>query len=148
LTDNARVIGLYRRHARTWAAARAIRSGSRPIEAGWLDQFCGLLPHPRAVLDLGCGSGEPMARYLIEQGCDLTGLDAAPEMIAIAASRFPRQTWFVVDIRLLPLVRTFDGILAWDSFFHLCPDDQRRMFPLFRAHGTPGAALLFTSGPA
>jgi hypothetical protein len=38
--------------------------------------------------------------------------------------------------------------MAWDSFFHLGFDDQRRMFPLFRRHASPGAALLFTSGPA
>jgi hypothetical protein len=38
--------------------------------------------------------------------------------------------------------------LAWDSFFHLTPDDQRRMFPIFAAHAAPGAALMFTSGPS
>src|SRR5690349_21544397 len=69
-------------------------------------------------------------------------------MVALCASQFPGQTWFVADIRSPPLVRIFDGILAWDSFFHLCHDDQRRMFPVFRAHAAPGAALLFTSGPA
>jgi hypothetical protein len=42
--------------------------------------------------------------------------------------------------------RTFDGILAWDSFFHLSRDDQRRMFRIFRAHAAPNAALMFTSG--
>src|SRR5690349_9000226 len=69
-------------------------------------------------------------------------------MVALCARRFPGQTWFVADMRSPPLVQTFDGILAWDSFFHLCHDDQRRMFPVFRAHAAPGAALLFTSGPA
>jgi hypothetical protein len=39
-------------------------------------------------------------------------------------------------------------ILAWDSFFHLCHDDQRRMFPVFRAHAAPSASLMFTSGLA
>src|SRR5262245_23976331 len=33
------------------------------------------------------------------------------------------------------------------QFFHLTCDDQRRMFPIFRAHAAPGAALMFTSGP-
>jgi hypothetical protein len=51
-------------------------------------------------------------------------------------------------MRTLALGRRFAGILAWDSFFHLCPDDQRRMFPIFRAHAAPRAALMFTSGPA
>ena len=50
-------------------------------------------------------------------------------------------------MRGLSLWRRFDGILAWDSFFHLSADDQRKMFAVFRDHAAPGAALLFTSGP-
>jgi hypothetical protein len=50
-------------------------------------------------------------------------------------------------MRTLSLGRRFDGILAWDSFFHLRQDDQRNMFPVFRRHAAPNAALMFTSGP-
>jgi hypothetical protein len=50
-------------------------------------------------------------------------------------------------MRALALGRRFDGVMAWDSFFHLSFDDQRRMFPIFREYSAPGAPLLFTSGP-
>lgn len=53
-----------------------------------------------------------------------------------------------MDMRQLDLATKFDGLLAWDSFFHLARDDQRRMFTLFRRHARPQAALMFTSGPA
>ncbi len=49
-------------------------------------------------------------------------------------------------MRTLALERHFDGILAWDSFFHLNHADQRCMFAIFRAHAAPRAALMFTSG--
>ena len=107
-----------------------------------------LLPPDPDVLDLGCGSGEPIARYLVGKGCRVTGVDSAPEMIDLFANRFPGQSWQVADMRTLSLTQTFDGMLAWDSFFHLCPEDQRRMFPLFARHAAPGAPLMFTSGPA
>jgi trans-aconitate methyltransferase len=100
------------------------------------------------VLDVGCGSGEPIARYLVEQGHDVTGVDSSPELIAFCTASFPDRAWHVADMRTLALARRFDGVLAWDSFFHLCPDDQRRMFPIFRQHAAPRAALMFTSGPA
>jgi SAM-dependent methyltransferase len=145
--DSEQIIDLYRRHADAWTKKRASQSG-RLMEAPWLDRFLGLLPPRPAVLDIGCGSGEPMGRYLAEQACDLTGVDSAPEMIALPADHFPQQTWRVADMRSLSLGRTFDGILAWDSFFHLCPDDQRQMFPIFRTHAAPRAALMFTSGPS
>jgi len=51
-------------------------------------------------------------------------------------------------MRALSLKRAFQGILAWDSFFHLSPDNQRGMFAIFRDHAAPGAALMFTSGSA
>ena len=145
--DAERIVGLYRRHANAWAASRGSQQGDRPMEAGWLDRLLGLLPPRPAVLDLGCGSGEPIGCYLAEHGCDLTGVDSAPEMIDLCQGRLPAQAWRVSDMRSLSLGQTFDGIIAWDSFFHLCPDDQRRMFPVFRAHAAPRAALMFTSGP-
>ncbi len=49
-------------------------------------------------------------------------------------------------MRGLALGRRFDGVMAWDSFFHLTPEDQQEMFPVFREHVRPGGALLFTSG--
>jgi SAM-dependent methyltransferase len=99
------------------------------------------------VLDLGCGAGEPIARHLIAAGYAVTGVDASPTMIALCRSRWPDGRWVVADIRGLTLGRRFDGILAWDSFFHLRADDQRALFAVFRDHAAPGAALLFTSGP-
>jgi SAM-dependent methyltransferase len=143
-SDADRIIGLYQRHARAWARDR----GQQLFERAWLDRFCDLLPAGAAVLDIGCGSGKPIARYLIEQGCKLTGVDSSPEMIALCAASFPDLAWHVADMRTLSLAQRFDGILAWDSFFHLCPDDQRRMFPIFRVHAAPCGALMFTSGPA
>jgi hypothetical protein len=50
-------------------------------------------------------------------------------------------------MRTLCFQETFHGILAWDSFFHLNHSDQRKMVSTFRNHATPGAALMFTSGP-
>ena len=52
-------------------------------------------------------------------------------------SSFPRQN----------LRKTFDGILAWDSFFHLCHSDQRDMFAIFSANAKPGTALMFNASP-
>ena len=143
--EAAAIIDLYQRKAQDWIESRA-RSGL--FEKPWLDRFRALLPPAGPVLDLGCGSAEPMARYLIELGHAVIGVDSSPAMIDVCRRHFPAQEWLVADMRKLSLQRQFSGILAWDSFFHLCHDDQRRMFPVFRAHAAPNAALMFTSGPA
>ncbi len=136
------IIGLYRRHARAWATDR----NKRLIEGPWLDRFMTLMPASGTVLDIGCGAAEPMASYLIAKGCVVTGVDSAPEMIDLCRARCPDGDWRVADMRSLSLGRLFNGLLAWDSLFHLSPDHQRRMFAIFRTHAAPGAALMFTSG--
>ncbi|WP_198371154.1 class I SAM-dependent methyltransferase [Roseomonas rosulenta] len=143
--EAGRIVGLYRRHARAWAVARGTEPG---VERGWLARFAALLPAGGMVLDLGCGPGRPVAAHLAGLGHAVTGVDSSPEMIAMARDALPGQDWIVADMRALALGRRFDGILAWDSFFHLRHDDQRAMFPVFAAHAAPGATLMFTSGPA
>jgi SAM-dependent methyltransferase len=141
----ARIIDLYQRKARDWIERRG---RTRLFEKPWLDRFRALLPPAGPILDLGCGSAEPMARYLIELDHPVVGVDSSPAMIDVCRRHFPRQEWVVADMRKLALPRKFSGILAWDSFFHLCYDDQRNMFPVFREHASPQAVLMFTSGPA
>jgi len=144
LDEAAGIIDLYHRKAADWIESRA---RTRLIEKAWLDRLQVLLPSSGAILDLGCGSGVPMAAYLIGLGHPMTGVDSSPDMIDACRKRFPEQEWIVGDMRRLSLQQTFSAILAWDSFFHLGYDDQRLMFPVFRAHARPNAALMFTSGP-
>jgi trans-aconitate methyltransferase len=131
------------------AAAFDRDRGRELMERAYLDTMLARIDaQNRHVLDLGCGAGEPIARYLIESGCRLTGVDASAPMVALSAARFPGMTWIVGDMRTLALDERFGAIVAWDSFFHLRVEDQRAMFPIFRAHIAPRGLLLFTSGPA
>jgi len=138
------ILALYERHAVAFDRER-----SRALfERAWLDRFLAQVPAGGIILDLGCGMGEPIARYFIERGFRVWGVDGAPSQIANCRARFPEQTWTVADMRTVDLGRRFDGVLAWDSFFHLTMDDQRAMFARFARHAASGAPLMFTSGPS
>ena len=139
------VIAHYEKHACDWDADRR---GSVWNDKPWHDRFLAALPAGAAVLDLGCGSGAPVAVNMAGRGIRVTGVDASPKLIGLCRDRLPRHEWIVADMRSFSLDRSFDGILAWDSFFHLSPDDQRRMFGVFAAHATPSASLMFNTGPA
>lgn len=143
MEDAGRIVGLYQRHA---AAFDRLRDKTL-FERSWIDRFVQALPARAAVLDIGCGSGEPIAADLIGRGLALTGIDSSAAMIDLCRSRFPEAKWLVGDMRDMALGMRFDGLLAWNSFFHLTGDDQRAMFPLFAAHARPGGLLMFTSGP-
>ena len=137
------VIALYREHADAFEKLR----GTQLVERDWLEAFLELLPGSAPeVLDLGCGTGSPIARHLIERGCRLTGVDASDAMLARARASFPGHSWIEADMRSLPPLRPFQGLIAWHSFFHLRPEDQRPMFQTFERLAAPGAALMFTSG--
>ena len=137
------IIAHYERHALSWDADRRA--------AGWADKpfverFLSLLPKRATVLDLGCGGGSPVALHMIAQCFRVTGVGSSPMLISLCRTRAPDQDWILGDMRSLALDRQFDGILAWDSFFHLHPKDQETMFRIFAAHAAPASILMFNAG--
>lgn len=139
----ARTGEIYQRNAVRFDAERPKRLHEKP----WLDRFADLLPPGGTVLDVGCGAGEPIAAYFASQGYRVTGLDAAQAMIDLARRRLPEQEWLFGDMRRLNLDRTFNGIIGWNSFFHLTQDEQRSVLPRLAQHLEPGGALMLTVGP-
>ena len=138
------VIKVYQRHGSAWAR---LRSDSL-VERQWLNRFCELIPAKGDVVDIGCGSGLPIARELTLRGFKVTGVDSTSTMLSMFQHNVPQASAHLLDMRQLALRQRFSGLLAWDSFFHLCPDDQRAMFPRFAEHALPDAPLMFTSGIA
>lgn len=117
------------------------------FEMKWLQRFENLLPASAAILDAGCGGGEPIARYFIQQGYEVMGIDFAAPMIELAKARFPGSTWLRMDMRALDLQESFHGIISWHSFFHLTPAEQRATLARFTRHLQPEGLLLLTVGP-
>jgi len=116
------------------------------MEKNYLDDVIALLPPHATVLDLGCGTGNPILKYLIGKGLNITGVDASTCMLAIARANFPLTEFILQDMRLLALNKKFDAIIAWHSFFHLPAAHQPAMFHRFEQHINPNGILLFTSG--
>src|SRR5262245_54278680 len=104
------IIDLYERHAEKFDRDR-VRSLQ---ERAWLDRFLTHVPLSGSVLDAGGGMGEPIARYILEAGRRIVGIDSSPSLIRMCRTRLPGADWIVTDMRQLALGRRFDGILAWD----------------------------------
>jgi SAM-dependent methyltransferase len=138
------IMGHYEQHATAWDSDRQSGAWNDKV---WHERFVDRLTAGAKVLDLGCGSGRPVAQYSAGRGLRVTGVDSSPTMISLCLGRLPDHEWIVADMRGLSLGRRFEAILAWDSFFHLHHDDQRRMFAVFAAHASAGARLMFNTGP-
>ena len=135
--------GVYDRQAAVYDAQR-----SRALfEARWLARFAAGLEDGASVLDLGCGTGEPIARWFKAEGFCVTGVDFSEPMLEIARSRWPDGDWRHADMRDFDLGETFDGIIAWNSFFHLTADAQRTCISRMAEHLRPNGILMLTVGP-
>lgn len=139
-----RIAEHYERHAHAFDAVRR----KDLVEKGWLDRFLLAVPKGGSILDLGCGAGEPIARYLIDRDRKLTGVDVSERMITLARTRFGRHRWICADMRTVELEGPFHGVIAWDSLFHLPPEDQAEMVVKAAAWLAPEGAFLFNTGSA
>jgi len=139
------ILSTYDKEAQTFQKLRNKTLFERP----WLDRFLAHAPRNAGavrVLDLGCGTGQPIAQYLLDRRCVVTGVDGAANMVALFEQNLPKARAIHADMRGLDLGETFDAVLAWDSFFHLSPEDQIPMFEVFARHLAPGGVVMFTTG--
>ncbi|MEM1078742.1 MAG: class I SAM-dependent methyltransferase [Pseudomonadota bacterium] len=136
------ILPTYRRVADRFAELRSTDLFERPMLNAVEQASPGL-----EVLDLGCGTGRPIAQHLHRRGFRMTGVDGARPMLDHYRRNVPGARIVCQDMRRLRLGRRFDMTLAWNSFFHLDPMAQSRMFPVFAAHLRPGGVLVFSSGP-
>lgn len=140
--ENKDVYKVYDQIADWFAANRP----NKLVERTYLDVMLSQLPIDASILDLGCGTGMPILNYLLSKKVSVIALDASKAMLEIAKANFQHQEFVLQDMRQLKLNKSFDGIVAWHSFFHLPIADQPAMFKLFAAHLKPNGILLFTSG--
>ncbi|WP_037311580.1 class I SAM-dependent methyltransferase [Ruegeria halocynthiae] len=117
------------------------------FEARWLARFTVSLKPGDHVLDLGCGTGDPIARWFMAEGFAVTGVDFAEAMLAIARDRWPNGDWRHADMRVFELDQQFDGIIAWNSFFHLTADEQKDCIARMSRHLRSAGMLMLTVGP-
>ena len=98
------------------------------------------LPAGRRLLDVGCGTGNTSVE-LARRGFAVTGCDASPAMLAVAA---PGVAYLRADMRDLPAA-TFD-VVTWigDVANHLLTvDDLRAAFRSTRSVLAAGGVLAF-----
>lgn len=133
----------YDRIAEQWARAR-LRGTFK--ERPYVDQFLACLRPGARVLDLGCGSGVPIARYLLDRGCRVLGLDASPAMLRLFRTACPEAALVRADLTAIPLFHPFDGIIAWDSLFHVTKRQHAYVLGNLAERLAPGAPVLLSLG--
>jgi SAM-dependent methyltransferase len=78
------------------------------------------------VLDCGCGAGR-FARMAADRGASVAGIDAAEELIEIAAERTPEGDFRVGDLEALPWPEDSFDVVTGFSAFQFADDKVRAL---------------------
>jgi SAM-dependent methyltransferase len=89
-------------------------------EGAWLVERLG---GAGRVLDLGCGSGLPTAKQLLDAGIDVVGIDESSVMLELAQAQAPGGTYLHRDLRDLSELGEFDAAVAFFSLIMLPKSD-------------------------
>ena len=107
------------------------------------------LPHGASVLDVGCGNGIPLTRFLVEAGFDVLGVDSSPKMLEQFRINLPNTPAICETIQSCHFAgKQFDAAISWGMIFHLPPAEQRQVFAKVAEVLKPGGLFLFTAAPA
>nr|WKN40129.1 class I SAM-dependent methyltransferase [Tunicatimonas sp. TK19036] len=99
-----------------------------------------------SVLDLGCGTGIPISKVLIEEGMTVYGIDASATLIHEFQQSFPEVAVACESVEdSLFFNRKFDAIIAWGLIFLLSGDAQIKVIQKAASALQPGGKLLFTA---
>ncbi len=104
------------------------------------------LPPSTAILDLGCGSGMPIAQALVGEGFAVWGIDASPSLVAACRANLPDM-----PVRCEPVQdsdffgRRFAGVVAIGLIFLLAETDQLRLLEKVADALEPGGRFLFSA---
>lgn len=133
----------YDRIAEQWGRAR---KELPPADRALFESFWAELKEDAQVLDLGCGTGVPIAKLMVEAGAEVVGVDRSKSLLSIARRDVPGATFVCDDIERYESQERFDGVILWDVIFHIERERHAALLRRVRDLLCPCGYLVVTSG--
>ena len=132
----------YDKIAKEYQADRHIFDNKRELE-----EFVSLLPRNARVLDVGCGAGVPFAKFLVESGLDVTGVDFSESMLKLAGKNVPEANLLKQDVTRLGLkANSFDGVTSSFCIIHIPREKHSSLFQSLHGILKPEGVMLISMG--
>jgi 2-polyprenyl-3-methyl-5-hydroxy-6-metoxy-1,4-benzoquinol methylase len=122
-------------------------SGGDTKYQAWLAELRDRVPAGGAVLDMGCGSGLPVARDLAGAGYRVTGVDISEVQIGRARDLVPQAEFIRADVTAVDFApASFDAVLCLYVLIHLPLEDQPPLLRRIASWLRPGGLFLASTG--
>ncbi len=128
--------------------AHAYQNERDMLKSGkYLQKFLQLLKPQSYILDLGCGSGDPIDTELIKSGHLVIGVDISPVQIGLARKKCPTGSFSVRDIQTLsPKEFEVDAVVSFYTFFHVSRKKHLELLKTVNSFLPIGGLFLLTMG--
>ncbi|MBS3053431.1 MAG: methyltransferase domain-containing protein [Candidatus Aenigmarchaeota archaeon] len=100
------------------------------------------------VLDLGCGAGVPIDRFLVKNGYKVTGIDFARNMLKAAKKNVPRARYIQMDMTKMKFrPDSFDVAVSFYAIIHVPKEKHAKLYKdLHKILKSDGIILVNASG--
>lgn len=134
----------YERNAAAFIRSRS--KGTGGVGALTARQWARSLPVHATVLDVGCGTGDPISKALVDEGLEVYGIDASPHMVQAFRQNLRDCPVACEAVEDSPFFnRQFDAIIAWGLLFLLPAAVQEVAIHKMALALRSGGKLLFTA---
>ncbi len=98
------------------------------------------------VLDLGCGAGVPISKFLINKGFQVTGIDFADGMLKLAKKNVPKAKFFKMDMTKMNFKQnSFDGAVSFYAIIHVPREKHTRIYRSLHKILNPNAVMILNA---
>jgi cyclopropane fatty-acyl-phospholipid synthase-like methyltransferase len=122
----------------------ATKDAEDPTTLAALEELARELPPYAAVLDLGCGAGVPVTRWLAQRFA-VTGVDISARQLELARRHVPEARFLkadMADVGFAP--ETFGAVVAFHSIIHVPRAEHPALLGKVHHWLKPGGGLLAT----
>ena len=128
-------------------AARYAQMRDQASSLPYLEKLDGHLAAHSLILDLGCGAGLPVDRWLIDHGHRVAGVDISEAMLAMARQNVPEASYRRLDMASLEAGEySADGVVCFFAMFHIDRRCHRAFLRRVRSYLRQGGLFLVTTG--
>ncbi|WP_405851360.1 methyltransferase domain-containing protein [Streptomyces sp. NBC_00090] len=123
--------------------------GHLPAQLAAVDWLTARLGPGARVLDVGSGTGRPVADRLVRSGCEVTGIDVSGAMVELARAQVPEARFEQHDVRDFDAPPgSFDAVCAFFPLLMMSRAEASAALDRMAGWLAPGGYLVTATVPA